>query len=288
MKKFLIHILKTVLIFIILAYFLDFSYTFIYSKSAPRSKITWLKQSFSKKDSLEYVLLGSSRCIHSLNSKTILEKTGKKGLNLAYPSTGPFEVKLMLQEVIKNTNTKKVFIQIDYSFNQISPDNLAKINWLPYLTEDNINKEFERFEPDYFYYNYIPFYKYLKFDSKIGFRNLFLSVSGKKINTINNLGFKATDGILKEKTPHFYTLKREKNIHIEEIISLCKENNIELMFFTAPVFNFEGNHKIFENSLNNYTDFSNAYSDITLFKDHTHLNTEGAIKFTELFIQTYF
>ena len=84
-----------------------------------------------------------------------------------------------------------------------------------------------------------------------------------------------------------YILKNEFNLHLKDIIKMCKNENINLFFFTSPIYNFKGNNKILNEKLPNYLDFSNAIPSSKYYHDNTHLNNKGSKYFTKLFINEY-
>lgn len=278
---------------VVMLFILDWFYTFYYKHPInARDKVSWLiSGNFKKEEKLDYVLFGSSRCIYHLDPVKIEDKTGLKGINLGYSAASPFEIKLMVLEFIENYQTDKIYIQIGDRYNQVQPDTLAMVSWLPYINDDFVNKEFNKWSKDPLlnYYSYVPFYRYLKNESKLGIRNLALSFI-KKSEFENRRGFKGiiSKGISESKES-YYKLEDVKNPHLEEIIIECRQKGIELYFFTAPFYRFKevGGNRVLRDLLPNYHDYSDLYDDPSLFNDKNHLNSIGAAKFTNQFINDY-
>lgn len=287
MRGFLNKILIYLALIIGLLFLLELIYTnAFYNPVNPRSKTSWM-MSFDSKDTLDYALFGSSRCIHSIDPTIINNNTGLNGLNLAYQASNPLEVKLSLKTLLKRQHVKRVFIQVDYSFNQSKPHPLAEIAWMPFLKEDYVYDEFKDYDDKYWYLKNIPFYRYMKYDSKLGFRDFVFNYI-KKSNIINNYGYTPLNNVLKKDMPNTSSVKSKKNPHLNEVIEICKNNNIEVNFFTAPIYRFQGDYSALQTYLPNYKDFSEVVTDISSFQDNTHLNDKGAKAFTRLFMNYYF
>lgn len=195
----------------------------------------------------------------------------------------------MLNEFLKKMIVKKVYIQIDYSFNLNDPHHMARVPWMPYLEEEDIYEEFEKYGSEYFLLRHIPFYKYQLFDPQLGFRNAFLILMGKKGNFIKEKGFMPIIGRRsKERGFEDGVLKDEENPILNEIVALCENKGIELFFYTAPYFNYTEDFNMLKKHLPNYHNFSNTIIDKNFFADGNHLNEEGSDVFTEMFYDTFF
>jgi len=286
-KAFTNRVLLYILIIIAILYILEIVYSYaFYNPVNPRSKTSWI-MSLESKDTLDYALFGSSRCLHSLDPAIINNKIGTNGLNLAYQAGNPLDVKLSLKTLLKKQSVKRVFIQVDYSYDQLKPHPLAEIIWMPLLKEDYVYNEFKKYDSKYWYLRNIPFYRYMKYDSKIGFRDIFFSYA-KKSNITTYNGYSPLYSTLKTDKPHISNVKQMENPHLKEVIEICKKANIQVDFFTGPIYRFEGDYSALQTYLPNYSNFSNAISEKDNFKDNTHLNDKGTKIFTELFIKQYF
>ena len=290
MKKFLKNIAILSIIIIIMSLILDKTYTYIHYNSAPRNSPDYI-MSLKEKDSLNYAVFGSSRVLHNIDINLIEQETAKKGFNFGIPGSSVFEIKLSVQQVIKRKITKNIYIQIDYIWNEFYSGGECTVDWLTYINENDIWNEFQKIDNNndkYYLYRKIPFLRYCKYGSKLGFRELLISLSNKEMTVINNKGFVPLFGKLKNnKKPMSYILKEEPNPHLQDIIKLCKKENVNLFFFTSPIYNFKGNNKVLKESLPNYKDFSNAIPDSKYYQDNTHLNNEGSFNFTKMFIKEY-
>ena len=158
---------------------------------------------------------------------------------------------------------------------------------MPFIKEKDIYEEFIKHDKIYWKYKYLPFYRYQKFEPKIGVRNVSLSLINKTPNFIENKGFVPIFGEIKIDKPISLKIIRKSNINFKEIIKFCNSKNIEITFFTSPIYNQKNNFNLLSNYLPNYYDLSNSVKNKKYFKDQTHLNALGAEEFTKIFTQYF-
>ncbi|GGW60324.1 hypothetical protein GCM10008085_09650 [Winogradskyella epiphytica] len=236
----------------------------------------------------DYAIFGSSRVFFHLNPQQIKSETGLSGINLGYPGSNNFEIKLMVKEFLKHQKTKKIFIQVDEQYNKERLDPIAIIPWMPFIKDDYIYNEIKTVDSAAVYKKYIPFYRYMVYDSKLGFREIMMSfINANKFDSTN--GFAVPSGIM-QKRRELSTIKLEnkKNNQLQIIIDICKKENIDLFFFTAPYYNTSINTEVLKEQLPNYRDFSGVFREMDYFGDPSHLSKKGAEAFTSLFSNTYF
>jgi len=238
---------------------------------------------------VDYILLGSSRMNYHIDPIQIEAATGKKGLNLGVNAFSSFESYLMLKEFLRNNDTKRVFVQVDNLVSDDDPDREGEKTWIPYLDEDYVYKEFKRYGIEYSLYRRIPFYRFQKFESRIGYRDVLASALGSGHQYEPTFGYTPTIGVLngavnfKKSTP-----TKLPNHSMKSMISLCEKRNVELIFFTAPIFKYGGTLNQFEETLPNYYDLHSTVEDKKDFSNQTHLNYKGAEKFTDFFLKLFF
>jgi hypothetical protein len=287
MRKLLLNIISLLLTISLLAFVLEFVLTTTYKRAKNSRLKTAIAIQISEKDSLDYALFGSSRSMRHVNPILIEAETNLKGYNFGCISCQPFEIKLLVFETLKRIHLDRIFIQVDYSYNEHKPNKTAKVSWYPFLKEKDIYSEFSKFEKDAFYLKNIPLYRYLKFDSKIGFRQALLSVLKKPCfkddygyvnSTVSNIDLEKFN----------YYLKDFENPQLKEIIAFCKKKRTDVYFYTSPIYSEYPNHIVLKKYLPNYTDFSMTISQRSFFNDALHLNKLGDSIFTKLFIKKYF
>ena len=288
MKQFLFFIGKIILVFLMLATLLDFVYTRVFEKSTPRHKYQYFR-SFEGK-SIDYVFLGSSRVENSIIPNEIEKKTNKKAMNLGFQAAKMQDIFTLLQ-LIKayNIQTKKVFIQVDYIFNiENGYSNVLPYEIMPFIRNNEVTKTYldSRFEDATMLY-YFPFYRYSEFDSKIGFRELFLQVLGKRTAILKDKGFIGLQGDLRNSEFEFPNSIIEKNKYLDQIRQFAENNKIDVVYYCSPI-SFKTKNREYvaqlKSKIPELLDFSSVIEDDKMFKDCTHLNTNGARFFTQFFI----
>lgn len=287
MKKFLKYVFGALVLLYILLVFLDFLYTSIYEHPVhARYKVSWLKN-LKPNQEFDYAIFGSSRALFNLNPQQIKTETGLNGINLAYAASDNFEIKLMVKQFLKHQKTKKIFIQVDDRYNREQFNTTAIVPWLPYIRENSIYKDILSVDSTAFYDKYVPFYRYMMNDSKLGFREIVMCFTKpNKFEKTN--GYTPLIGEMKNDKHFTFELEDTSNKHLETIIEICKKEEIELYFFTAPYYETQFNAEVLSKHLPNYQDFSKSISDKDCFRDVNHLNKKGAEKFTSLFSNIYF
>ena len=292
MTNFLKNVFYLLLFLVSVSYALDWLFTYIQQNNAARN-IPDYTMSLSEKDTLDFAVFGSSRALHYVDIDLIEAKTKKKGFNFGVQGSNIFEIKLNVEQIVKRNITKNVFIQIDFIWNNVLPSGRCTVEWLPYINNEDIWNEFKEVDinNEYVLYKRIPFYRYCRYDAKLGFRKILFSFLGKKMTRINTKGFVPLKGEIKKEEINkevTYKLNEEFNKHVKDIITLCKSKGINVYFFTSPVYNFKGDLSILKSNLKNYKDFSKSLKSHELFRDNEHVNFKGAKIFTNMFIEEYF
>ena len=290
MKQFLNKIGGVFISGIIILIVLDLVYTSVYTNPRyPRSKVAWL-YSLSENESIDYAVFGSSRAHFNLDPKLIKDKTGLRGFNLAFPNSKSFEIKLMVQLFLEKYHVDEIFIQVDDQYEIVNNDPTAIVPFLPYIKDPIVYEAFSETVEDYYYLRYLPFYRYMRYDPKLGFREFMMSFYKKDPSAANSLGYGgASNKVMKKRDVKYkFHLTDRLNRHLAEVILLCEEKNVQVYFYTAPIYKAEGNLEVLDKTLPNYHNFSDNFEEAELFRDPYHLNKAGTAVFTEQFINTYF
>jgi len=287
MGKFLVYCGKLLLIGVIILFILDFCYTHSYYM-AVRSKQSWLKSSLLNKE-WDYVFIGSSRCIHHVDPKTIQSINGKKGVNLGYSASGPVEKYLMVREVIDKLKVKTIYIEVGLKYNSEYPDNLAIVSWLPFSRERKISRYLSEGNIVLPYAYNFPFYRYIKKSPKIGYREVILNYIQENAKFIDHHGYlPIKEKIISDTTHYQIVISGRKSRYYNLIDSLCSKANIDVVYFTSPIYNTSINTDLLEKNFSNYHDYSNLFKEARYFMDRTHLNDAGALKFSTVLANEIF
>lgn len=287
MNKFLIYLIKRILVLGIILFILDFSYTYIYiNKKGVRTKIEYIFQNKNKQ--FDYIFFGSSRVEFHINTPLINNETGKKSLNLGTSGQNLPETFLALKLLVsQNIEAKKYFIQIDET--DLVKTNKKKFSgesyFLPYIKNKEIKKHLKKYDLDYINDTKIPFYRYMNYGYKIGYRELLLKLGNKNRTKDFYIGLDIT---LKNDTVTNRFRKKYDTKLINEIALYGKENNLKLIFYTSPYYNVE-NESNFKKILkeNNIYIYIDSITDAKFYKDKGHLNKYGADIFTKMIIRDF-
>lgn len=290
MKNFAQYIGLILTLILGILFLLDWAYTYSFYNGVPRNKVSHIIQNENKK--IDYIFLGSSRVDNSVNTHIIESRTGKTAINLGVQGAKLDDIYFFLRLLKeKNIQSKTIYIQVDYIFN-IDNENseILKSSIMPFISEKVVAGFLKERDDDYLFLKYFPFYRYLKYDYKIGFRE-FLNVSiGKKPQLEQEKGyspkFGSSGSSLKSNLPTFIN-KRNKSI--SKINSFATENNIKIVYFMTPYCagteNLDFSIKL-KNKLSPFLDYSQVFlNNDEYFYDCGHLNDSGAREFSKIFAE---
>lgn len=289
MQKFFKHVFVIVLVIIGLMFLSDYIYSYILINGTPRSKIQYSLQ--RSDEHFDYIFLGSSRTENHIQCELIEEVTGKSCVNFGI-SGGLIGDMLILMKVLSNQNISydRVFIQVDHTYNYTGVSEDTKARLMPYNYDLVVRKELKK-DVNNIYYNNIPFYRYMKFDRVVGFREVIVSLIGKKSNMDYSDGFKANIGSGLDHTGNLPETLAVANYELKELKNLVKENGGTLDYFTAPFCSITKNRELGEKlkkRIPTLRSYISIYDDREeYFYDCAHLNIEGATDFTKRIIEDY-
>jgi len=192
----------------------------------------------------------------------------------------------------KKVKIKKLFVQVDYIYNHESSSDIVRSQALPYIKSNKvINDYLKRVDSNYFRNCYFPFYRYSTNDYRLGFREFFASLVNKKSKVNFREGFVPLFGVMSENNIGGVELPKsilKTNKSITEIDSLCKANEIDVIYFCAPFcskLKTNGYLDKLKAKISNFKDFSSYVPNDSLFQNCSHLNNQGAQEFTKLLIE---
>ncbi len=290
MRKFLLFLAKGLALLLLTLVLLDVLYTAVYMQSESRSKIDYL---FNSKDkNYDVVFLGSSRVNNHFVPK-IFNDQGYKTFNFGITRSRLEESALMLQMMVeRNYKIKCLMLQVDLNINTNDHSEAIRSLFMPYLHTSKTVRDFYRTIPEYNELLYIPFYRYMHYDARVGFREMYYSAIHKKTNALENEGFHplmTSDKNLIPADLSKYYPKRNKGY--EEIKAICLKNNIQLIALTTPMCMETINRNYFNHLQEVYPEirrFENAVTDDKYFSTCGHLNKDGAEEFTKVVFKALF
>ena len=288
MKKFLKHIITFIFAAFIALQLVSFLSLYFLRKShfyKPQFVANTLRDV-----QLDYVVLGSSTGLTTLNTEQIDNETGLKGFNISIDDTSLSTHYLMLQHFIENGGSARSLVLV------VSPGDLANgdpsisgndYRFLPYAHKRYVNSHYvglpskeaailkvSKYMPfvGVSYYNAELFYPSLKAAIQPTMRNRF----DKKGNYVY-----PTNGKALEKTNRTKELSLTiTNPYFEKIKALCDTNQINLVVYQPPIY---GSKVLGDTGLLPFVNHSDLITDPLLFYDRIHVNRKGRVAASRAF-----
>ena len=291
MKKFFILIFKAIILVTLIATFIDFAYTQVYLQSQDRGKIDNVYNSTAK--NYDVIVLGSSRANNHF-VPSLFEKKGLKTFNYGMSGGHLFEADLLLKLMIeRNYKIKNVILEADLNLSNDQRADGVSAKFLPYIHQSEVIKKHFMNEVDFDYLYYVPFYRYVLFDSQIGFRETIKTAQKEKTSLLNNEGYypllKNKKGNMKNDLTNLNPLTRNK--YYEDIKRICTQNNINFIAIMTPMCEKTKGINYFEKVKKVYPEIHN-YENVVVedkyFSSCGHMNDTGARLFTNKVIKDFF
>lgn len=292
MKQFFPFIFKIIVLLLLVALLLDYGYSYVYSKSTGRNKIENVINSKAK--NYDVIILGSSRANNHFVTQ-LFHDEGLKAYNYGMSGSRLQESALLLELLLeRNYTIKNVIVEVDLNINSEGYSDGTRARFMPYFkTSETISSYYKQIIPPSAYnsYYYVPFYRYIKYDAQIGFRELFFSAIKKPSATVQNGGFYP---LLKEGKNMQYDISDyspKKNKDYELIKKLCHQNKINLIALTTPICENVKNRAYFAAVKNLYPEihtYENVVTENKYFASCGHMNETGAKIFTNKIIEDFF
>ena len=289
MLSFLKYLLKVILLVFLLLVILDFSYSSIFQNSIPRSKIQNILQLENKH--YTFAFFGSSRTENHIDCELIEEITGKTCINFGVSGASIKDMLIVMKLAKKNNVTfDKVFMQLDYNYNGrgLSPN--FKVYLVPFINNATVRKELSD-DKKVFFYNYIPFYRYMVFEKVVGIREVISSLLKRKPNFNLDIGFVPQKGEGLNISGTLPSKINDENKELQEMSKLYTNSDTDIHFFISPYCQYIENSSFFDSlklkmpQIHNYArtfDNNEQY-----FANCGHLNSKGARYFTEILIDDF-
>lgn len=291
MKQFLLYILKIGLLTVLIAVVLDFSYTKVFLQSSSRGKIE--KVFNSKDEKYDVVILGSSRANNHF-VVPMFEDKRLRTFNYGMSGGHLFEASLLLKLMIeRNYQIKNVILEADLNLSNDHQAEGISAKFLPFLHEsETIRRHFEN-ESDFMELYYIPFYRYVKYDAKIGVREVWDTSRNKPTSLLDNKGYyplgKKPNANMKNNITNLNPLR--KNQYYYEIKQLCEQKGINFIAVMTPMCENTKGMDYFDKVKKRYPEihnYENTVLEDQYFSSCGHLNDAGARLFTAKILKDFF
>lgn len=290
MKKFLLHILKYGLIVFIGINAIAWLNLYFLRNSS------FYKPSFLthevKQSHFDYVIIGSSIGLTTLDTKQIDSLTNKKGINLSIDDTAISSNYLMLQHFFKQ-GKKTQFCVLALSHWDLALEHPVLNNndyrFLPFVSNDYVYDYYKNCEKGYFkpltLSKYMPAIGVCYYNSEVFYTSIVAAIQPNKKNRFDENGnyFYPETAEVPEKELTSIELKW-KNPYIQKISDLCKENNTQLIIYQAPIYKTT---IINHNAKYPFINHSAILNDKLFFYDNIHVNYKGKNVSSALFAKAF-
>ena len=267
----------------------DIFYTYVYINSNNRNKIQYVFNSKAQKYDL--IILGSSRANNHFDAE-MFNKKGIKTFNFGMSGSRLSEDLLVLKLMIeRNYKIKNILLEVDLNINTDGFSEGTRASFMPYIHNSETIKNYYKDLPNFNQIYYIPFYRYIKYESKIGFREMFFSGVHKQSVDFDHFGYYPLYGNNSDLKLNITGYFPKKNKSYELIKIICKQNKINLITVTTPIcsgcnnFEYFKQVKILYPEIHNY---ENVVKDDKYFSSCGHMNDKGAKIFTSRIISDFF
>ncbi|WP_405322944.1 hypothetical protein [Flavobacterium davisii] len=290
MKQFLIFIGKIVLIILLSSFTLDLLYSNVYSKSDKRNKIQKVINSEPKM--YDVIMLGSSRANNHFIPDLFIEK-GYTSYNYGMSGARLQESALLLRLMIdKGYHFKNIILEIDLNINSEGYSEGVRAFFMPYLKSNtSVSNYYKAIIPEFNLLYYIPFYRYIQYDSQIGFREMLFSLIDKPSKSVLNHGFYALHGVGENMSYDLTKYYPKKNKDYEFIKDICRKNKINLIVVSTPMCSNVKKIEYFDIIKKVYPEvhnYENSINEDKYFSSCGHMNEAGARMFTVKIIKDFF
>ncbi len=290
MKSFLLFIGKILLVLLLTAFALDFIYTTVFAQSETRNKVEHVIN--SKPQNYDVIILGTSRANNHFVSE-MFEKEGLKTFNYGMSGSHLFETSLLLKLMVeRGWNIKNVIVETDLNLSNEKRDDGTFGRFMPFMHKSKTITEHFKKEPDFTELYYVPFYRYIQFDAKVGFRAWYKTLVDEPTNTLANNGYYPLGFNPKANMKNnIASLVPLRNRYFEEIKQICKDNHINLIAVTTPMCSNVKGMEYFKKVKALYPEikeYEHVVEGDDYFSSCGHLNDKGARLFTSKVIEDLF
>jgi len=248
-------------------------------------------------NSIDVIVYGSSHAFRGFNVMELYDKYGIGGYNYGFHWQQLNTTKMFLKDSLLTQNPKIVIIETYYAANVVNKSDMsAQVYYTRYLNNkedraDYLKMCFEGKPRGYISY-FFPLYAFHDNWSSLK-ESSFSELQYGSNKMLYSMGVNTWDnGITKEEIPDRSTQEQlafdELALaELDEIVSICKENNIDIIFFTNPyvgVYQYsEAMHEYANKNGCQYFNMFELISEVgineeTDFNDAGHLNVAGATK----------
>jgi hypothetical protein len=277
-------------VLILSALALDFIYTLVFAQSETRNKVENVIN--SKPQNYDVIILGTSRANNHFVPE-LFEKEGLRTFNYGMSGAHLFETSLVLKLMIeRGWKIKNIIIETDLNLSNEKRDDGTFGRFMPFMHSSHTITNHFKNEADFTELYYVPFYRYIQFDAKVGFRAWYKTLVNESTNTLANDGYYPLGHNPKANMKNnIEKLKPLRNRYFEEIKQICIANHINLIAVTTPMCTNVKGMEYFKKVKALYPEikeYEHVVEGDQYFSSCGHLNDKGARLYTEKIIDDLF
>lgn len=257
-----------------------------YASLSALRKSSFYKPSFLvnqvEKQDFDYVILGASTGLTTLNSTAVDSILGTSGINMSMDDTGIASQYMMLQHFLAQGKTTKYCIlapnpsSFDRSYTHLSDNDYR---FLPYVSESYVNEYYDQFNATEATLmsssRWLPALGVSYYNTELFYPSVFSVFNPEQRNRFDRYGNYTYPLIENSNTPIRSKSSLElkfKNTNVEAIKKLCELHNIRLICYISPM-----QQKSITTNTRQYQviNHSNLFENTMYFYDAIHVNHKG-------------
>jgi hypothetical protein len=250
--------------------------------------------------SVDYAVAGSSRAFNNVDATTLLKRTGRPAINIGNAGQSIMDMYLTLHLFLAHENRiENLLLQIDGADLDYSHKFLPH-TYLPYMSYPEVAATVREVGglKRYVAMKAFPLGEYWEYNDFYNLEHLQRARSG-----VSTYDKNAGSDLLYDDTYHAlpsipdepaFVVDLRSRRYLDRIVQLVENHGIKLTIFSAPMYHHDQLFKKYDEAARAYIvrycqergipylDFTDAKFDRTEFRDHGHLNSVGALRFTAM------
>ena len=236
-------------------------------------------------DTFDYIILGASNGLTTLNTKVIDSVLSTNGINLSMDDTGVSSQYLMLQHFLAEGKKTKYCVlasspsSFDFKHNTLNDNDYRFLMYSDRTYVSDYYKQFSGAKARRLYFSkWMPALGVSYYNAELFYPSLLALINPEKRNRFDSNGnYTYPNRIVKhEVITNSEVMPIEfSNIYVEKIKDLCESKDIELICYISPM---KTKKAVLSDMNYNVINHSNALSNSKYFYDDIHVNTLGRQK----------
>ncbi|PKP25179.1 MAG: hypothetical protein CVU03_09215 [Bacteroidetes bacterium HGW-Bacteroidetes-2] len=239
----------------------------------------------------DYIILGSSTGLTTLNTVRIDSLIHTNGLNLSMDDTGLPSQYLMLQHFLAENKTAGVVVLVINPWEGATTTVALSDNdyrFLPFINRPYVQQHFsaisEKGLPVLAWSRYAPMLGVSYYNAELTAPSLLALWQPERRNRFDARGnyVYPNDGFVFDKKPTTTHLHME-HPYLQKITEVCSKNGIALLLYQPPIYATEVKDSLTPNFINHST----LFKDKTYFYDAMHVNAKGRKEASSQFAEVF-